>query len=287
MAYERFLGRWDLAVGQGDRAHPAWLELTECSGGVHGRYVGIWGSARPVASISIEGDSIRFSLPTQYEGYPHGLSFEGRLLDGSLVGTACLWEPDVPWVGAPAPTLERSAAGTHGEPIDLIQSGLSAWRSRSPESECHWTLQDGALVNRAVGSDLVSRAVFEDFRLEAEYSYPAGSNSGIYLRGRYEFQIVDDYGKPPTVGSSGAIYGFAEPSCNAVKPAGERNVALIELVGRTVTVSLNNVCVVERFEIPGITGGALDSDEGAAGPILLQGDHGPVTFHRLVVTPIK
>ena len=142
------------------------------------------------------------------------------------------------------------------------------------------------LVNSAVGTDLITKALFTDFRLEAEYSYPEGSNSGIYLRGRYEFQILDDYGQGTSVGSSAAIYGFFAPSVNAVYAPGEWNRAVIELRGRHVTVDLNGVRVLDEV-IPGITGGAMDSHEGEPGCILLQGDHGPVNFRKLVLTTVS
>jgi hypothetical protein len=99
-------------------------------------------------------------------------------------------------------------------------------------------------------------------------------------------QIFDDYGAKPSVGSSAAIYGFLTPSKNAILPAGEWNRAEITLIGRHVAIVLNGEEVV-RGEIPGITGGALDSDEGTPGPLFLQGDHGPVTFRRLDLTPAE
>ena len=147
-------------------------------------------------------------------------------------------------------------------------------------------MENGVLVNSAKGTDVVTIEGFTDFRLEAEYCYPENSNSGIYLRGRYEFQIVDDYGQQPSVGSSAAIYGFFAPSENTVKPANEWNRAVIELVGRHVTIELNGQTVIND-RIPGITGGALDSRESEPGPILVQGDHGPVSFRKLLLTPIE
>jgi hypothetical protein len=156
---------------------------------------------------------------------------------------------------------------------------------RSPDWENNWQIVDGTLYNRAVGSDIVLKQPFMDFKLVAEYKYPAGSNSGIYLRGRYEFQIIDDFGHAPGVGTSAAIYGFITPQRNAVKPADEWNSAEITLLGRHVTVVLNGDTVIDNQEIPGITGGALDSNEGEPGTIFLQGDHGPVVFRRLTLTP--
>ena len=128
---------------------------------------------------------------------------------------------------------------------------------------------------------------FTDFRLKAEFRYPKGSNSGIYLRGRYELQIEDNFGQEPECHGIGGIYGFLTPSVNAAKRAGEWQAIEAELVGRTLTVTLNGQRVIDRQAIPGITGGALDSDEGSPGPVMLQGDHGPVEFRRVTVTEGK
>src|SRR5207244_760837 len=114
------------------------------------------------------------------------------------------------------------------------------------------------------------------FKIHAEFKYPADSNSGIYLRGRYEFQIQDDAGKPAESHGTGGIYGFLAPRINAVRPPGEWQSCDISVAGRTVSATLNGEKVLDNQEIPGITGGALDSNEGAPGPIMLQGDHGPI-----------
>jgi Domain of Unknown Function (DUF1080) len=123
--------------------------------------------------------------------------------------------------------------------------------------------------------------------LHAEFRYPRGSNSGIYLRGRYEVQIEDNFGQEPDSHGPGAVYGFLTPSVNAARRAGEWQTLEITLVGRIVTVALNGERIIDRQAIPGITGGALDSNEGGPGPILIQGDHGPIDFRKLMVKPAK
>jgi hypothetical protein len=278
-------GRWDLTVGQGDEAFPSWVEFSPGGGG---QFVGRFGSARPVPTVSIEGSWVRFSLPKQYEGRETDLAFEGELVDGRLVGTALLDDgSEGPWTGVRAPELPRTAPNW-GEPVELIGADLSNWTPRSPDWKSNWAIEEGMLVNTAVGSDLVTTDRFSDFRLVAEYKYPKGSNSGIYLRGRYEFQILDDYeGKPNGVGSSGAIYGFLAPSENSINPPDEWNTAEITLLGRWITVVLNGVTIIDNREVPGITGGALDSAEGEPGPLFVQGDHGPVTFRRLTLYPAQ
>jgi hypothetical protein len=120
--------------------------------------------------------------------------------------------------------------------------------------------------------------------LHIEFRYPKGSNSGVYLRGRYEVQIEDNKGMDPLVDRFSAIYGFITPNEMAAKDAGEWQTYDITLVGRTVTVIANGKTVICNQEIPGITGGAIDSKENEPGPILIQGDHGPVEFRNIVIT---
>jgi hypothetical protein len=164
---------------------------------------------------------------------------------------------------------------------------LTGWKPRSADDKNNWAVKDGVLVNAASGTDLVTQRKFTDFKLHTEYRYPKGSNSGVYLRGRYEVQIEDDHGTVADSHGSGGVYGFLTPSINAAKKAGEWQTLDVTLVGRTVTVVLNGERVIDRQVIPGITGGALDSDEGEPGPIFLQGDHGAVEFRNLSVTPAE
>jgi hypothetical protein len=276
-------GRYDLTIDTGTETYPSWVEFN----GPESRFVGRVGSARPVTTVKIDPEGVYWSLPPQYENRTSNLEFAARLEDGILVGTS---QGDggelLTFRGVPAPSLP-SREMQWGEPMEMIGPDLGNWMLRNVDWENHWRISEGMLHNDGVGSDLVSRDVFMDFRLVAEYKYPAKSNSGIYLRGRYEFQIVDDYGQAPGLGTSGAIYGFLIPSKSAVRPAGEWNTVEITLVGRWVTIIQNGELILDNQEIPGITGGALDSHEGDPGPIFLQGDHGPVVFRRLTLTPAR
>lgn len=278
----QLLGRWDLVVGEGKGLYPSWVELTPRGG----RFVGRVGSSRPITKVEYSSESVKFTVAPQYESRTDDLVFNGLLRSGRLVGKTVIDDGSlVKWFGFPAPDLPAYEPSWR-EPTELVCSDLSHWTPRSPDWVSNWSILDGMLVNSAAGSDLVTTGKFGDFRLTAEYQYPSGSNSGIYLRGRYELQIVDDFiDGHHGPGNSGAIYGFLSPSKNAIKPAGEWNTAEVTLIGRFVTVVLNGETVIDNQEIPGITGGALNSDEGAAGPLFLQGDHGPVTFRRLTVTP--
>jgi hypothetical protein len=123
--------------------------------------------------------------------------------------------------------------------------------------------------------------------LHIEFRYPKESNSGVYLRGRYEVQVEDNKGKEPSSTYFGGVYGFLTPNEMAAKSAGEWQSYDITLIGRKVTVVANGKKIICDQNIPGITGGALDSNEGAAGPIMLQGDHGPIEYRNIIITPAK
>jgi hypothetical protein len=123
--------------------------------------------------------------------------------------------------------------------------------------------------------------------LHVEFRYPKGSNSGLYLRGRYEVQITDSKGLEPSKVDFGAIYGFIIPNEMVAKAAGEWQSYDITLIGRLITIVANGKTIVCNQQIPGITGGALDSDEGKSGPLMIQGDHGPVEYRNIILTPAK
>jgi len=121
-------------------------------------------------------------------------------------------------------------------------------------------------------------------QLHIEFRYPARGNSGVYLRGRHEVQIEDPVLGVVASEALGAVYGFLAPSESAGRNTGEWQTFDITLIGRQVTVVLNGREVICKRDIPGITGGALDSDEGSPGPIFLQGDHGPIEYRNIVIT---
>ena len=150
-----------------------------------------------------------------------------------------------------------------------------------------WVAEGGILRSPHSGSNLVTDSIFTDFKLHIEFRYPKESNSGVYLRGRYEVQIEDDKGMEPTSHFLGGIYGFLVPSETMAKAPGEWQYYDITLVGRMVTVVANGVEIICNQQIPGITGGAINSHEGEPGPLLIQGDHGPVDFRNIIITPAK
>jgi hypothetical protein len=284
------IGRWDVTVHGPQGEYPSWFEVRKS--GYHtlvGSFVGRTGSARPISRVEFDGAQVRFAVPPQWEHRTSDLRFEGRLDGDGLRGeTTDEWGRHLPWTARRAPSLHRDRPPVWGAPLELIHpKDLTGWKPRSAAAKNGWTVREGILVNAVAGTDLVTEARFADFQLHAEFRYPPGSNSGIYLRGRYEVQIEDNFGDEPECHKIGAIYGFLTPSVNAARRPGEWQSVDVTLVGRVVTVLLNGERIIDRQAIPGITGGALDSDEGSPGPILLQGDHGPIDFRRIILTPAR
>lgn len=291
-AVEPLLGRWDLTVTDGENKYPSWLEIS-LSGRrtVVGSYVGQFGSARPIAKIDFDPQTskFRFTVPPQWEPRTNDVVVEGALKEGKLTGQVLNDSGKfIPWRGERAPLLVSAKSPAWGQPIELFNGrDLTGWKARNPSAKHGWIVQDGALFNATPGNDLMTEQKFKDFKLRAEFRYPKGSNSGIYLRGRYEVQIEDNYGRNPESHLIGGVYGFLTPRLNTSRPAGEWQTMEITLVGRVLTVVFNGEPIIERQPIPGPTGGALDSNEGEPGPILLQGDHGKVEFKSLTLTPAK
>ncbi|MET0717600.1 MAG: DUF1080 domain-containing protein [Pseudoxanthomonas sp.] len=283
-AEESAIGRWDLTLQTPSGARPSWLEIRRSGHRtLVGRFVGISGSARPVSRVEMQGDELRFAIPPQWERGDNDLSFKGRLQADQLTGAITF--PDGTqhaFTAVRAPPLQREQKPQWAQPIALLNGkDLGGWRALG---ESKWEVVDGVLRNTGGGANLVTERTFTDFKLHVELRLPAGSNSGVYLRGRYDVQIADALGEPPSNGL-GAVYGFISPLEAAGRAANEWQSLDITLIGRRITVVVNGRTVICDQEIPGITGGALDSDEGAPGPLLLQGDHGAVEFRNLVLTP--
>lgn len=281
------VGRWDITVHQGEKEVPSWLEVIHSGGStLVGRFVGGGGSARPISKVNFSEGKMSFAIPPQWEREDRDLSVEGVLQGDSLSGT--MTQPNgkqYQWVGRRAPELRRSKKPVWGAPVRLFDGkDLKGWHTTGDNQ---WQAESGILRSPHSGANIVTDATFTDFKLHIEFRLPKGSNSGVYLRGRYELQIEDGEGSEPPNNQLGAIYGFLPPSDMVGKKPGEWQSYDVTLVGRMLTVVFNGVTVICNQEIPGITGGALDSKEGDAGPIYLQGDHGPIEFRNIEITTTK
>ncbi|NOT61889.1 MAG: DUF1080 domain-containing protein, partial [Acidobacteria bacterium] len=163
---------------------------------------------------------------------------------------------------------------------------LASWQGSVKDKPLGWNLVDGVMTNEPQANNLVSLHRFEDFKIQCEYKVEKGSNSGIYLRGRYELQVLDDFGKPAESHGHMALYSRVAPKVNASKPVGEWQMMEAIIIGNRLSVWLNGQKVHDNIVIEGITGGALDSREAEPGPIMIQGDHETVFFRKVIVTPI-
>ena len=287
-------GRWDITITKGDKKIPSWLEVNHS--GVkylNGRFVGSGGSARPISRVNFKDNKMSFAIPPQWDKEDKDLVVEAELKDGKLMGT--MNQPNgevVNWVGVKAPKLIKSTEPVFGKPVAIFNGkNLDGWetigREDRAEKVSQWVVENGIMKSPKSGANIRTTKTFGDFKLHVEFRVPEGSNSGVYLRGRYETQITDGYGLEPSLIDLGGIYGFVKPLELPAKKAGEWQSYDITLVGRIVTVMLNGKTIIYKDEIPGITGGAIDSNESEAGPIMFQGDHGPIEFRNITIASAK
>ena len=282
------IGRWDLTVDLGDKLVPSWLEV-KLSGikTLVGYFVADGGSARPISKVNFVDGKISFSIPAQWENSEKDMVFEAVLKGDKLTGiiVSSMGQRQT-LTGERAPLLKMTSDVTWGEPIKIFNGiNLDGWHPSKKNNQ--WVAENGILKSPQSGANIITDQKFNDFKLHIEFRYPAGSNSGVYLRGRYEIQVEDNRGQEPSSTFFGGIYGFITPNEMAAKAPGEWQTYDITLVGRRVTVVANGKKIITDQIIPGITGGALDSKEGEPGPIMLQGDHGPVEYRNIIITPAK
>jgi hypothetical protein len=194
----------------------------------------------------------------------------------------------------------------NGKPVEKFKAV-----QEKKDNPSGWTVVDGVLVcTPHSGNDLLTEEKFTDFELHVEFL--ATGNSGVYLQGRYEIQINNDYGVKPKIiekegkkievfdtHQCGAIYGLVAPSKNMAKKPDEWQTYDVTFYGARpaadgkpatkarATVMWNGEKVIDNAEITGPTGAALDSKVTEPGPILLQGDHGKVSFKNIRIKPLS
>ena len=196
----------------------------------------------------------------------------------------------------PVPQAPGMSDVKFGEPVTLFNGkDLTGWKLIDEKQTNGFKVIDGMLVNDPVqveGAEHISYGnlrtdqEFEDFNLKLEVNVPEGSNSGVYLRGMYEIQVMDTYKKELDSHNMGALYSRITPSVGAEKPAGTWQTMDMTLYNRHLTVILNGAKIIDNQPVEGPTGGAMKSDVFTPGPIYLQGDHGKVSYRNIVLTPI-
>ncbi|MGI6521687.1 MAG: 3-keto-disaccharide hydrolase [Fermentimonas sp.] len=312
-----YLGQWTFDFGQ---KSVGWLQVRQEEGYLDADLM--WGGgsvAYGLPYVYVAGDKLYIGrnprnvvLTRDAEGKPQlsrryptwielkrdGDSISGYYLspkvDGIGLDSVYIRGAKLPEMG-PAPDVSKLS---FGEPIQLIKNNndLTGWKLIEDDLKNGWSMKDGVLTNdpaQVEGQDhirygnLRTEEEFEDFNLKLEVNTPPGSNSGVYLRGMYEVQVADSYERPLDWGGSlGAIYTRITPTVKAEKPSGEWQELDITLYKRHVTVKLNGVTIIDNQPVEGATGGAIQSDINAPGPIYLQGDHTAISYRNIVLTPI-
>jgi hypothetical protein len=308
-----FIGRWALTIPGGASG---WLEVKKENGWFDGSILWGGGSVVPVSNVVIADGELTVTRVRDVERKDASgkvarkqqltETLTARIEGDTLKGTRIL--PRNNGAGfergeftgqriPPLPARPNLAAVKFGEPIALFNGrDLSGWRMIENGGKNAWSVENGALVNRPPphvegqprqrSANLRTDREFEDFSLKLEVSVPKGSNSGVYLRGIYEVQVADSFGKPLDSHNMGAIYSRLTPTVAAEKPPGEWQTLEMTLVDRHATVVLNGKTIIDNQPLAGSTGGALWSDQLRPGPIYLQGDHGPVSYRNLMLRPV-
>ena len=281
------IGRWDITIDFSGKKLPSWLEVHHSGYKMLvGEFVGTGGSARPVSKVNFADGKVSFSIPPQWEQGDGDVSFNGTVQGDDLTGTITYSDGKTyNFTAVRAPSLERNAEPVWGKQVQLFNgTNLKGWHATGDNQ---WVVEKGVLKSPHSGANLITDETFNDFKLHIEFRFPKGSNSGVYLRGRYELQIEDDEAGQQAKEQLGAVYGFLAPSVQAGKGPGEWQTYDITLVGRMLTVILNGKITICNREIPGITGGAINSNEGEPGPLYIQGDHGPIEYKTILITPAQ
>ena len=313
-----FHGSWAFELPDGG---PAWLKVFD---GENDQLTGLFllsvGRPRPVKDIAVNKEGI-LSFEWKRKWRPFGQAdqtmtvtgpFEGRIVTVNTPGARALelkflQHPDgkpsqkdwLTLVGKklpPHPPKPDLAAVTFGPPRSLIaENSLKGWMLSNPKKKNGWRVEGTTLINETPKTDfsaygefgnLITEEEFNDFRLSIEYNVPKDGNSGIYLRGMYEAQVVDRDSRMQGISGPGAIFGRIEPSQNAGKVGGQWNRYVLTLVNRHIQVELNGKTVIPLTRLEGCTGGGISADDSAPGPIFLQGDHTSVKYRNIVIEPV-
>lgn len=284
-----FIGRWDFNITSphGNRAN--WLGITQAGNGLNIWFQPTGGHVHPVPDYSVNGSHLILRISEASNGHP-GMIWELDAHGRKLIGTQKVGEKTTALTGVIAPELDRRApkAWTRPEPL-FNGKDLNGWKPIGDTAHSHWVVQDGLLVNEEHGANLESTRAFTDFKLHFEVNCPEGANSGFYLRGRYELQLeYEPIGTEPPERGMGSIYGRIAPSAALRRKPGQWESFDVTLVGRDVTVVRDGTITIDHREIEGITGGALDANEGEPGAFYIQGDHtGGLKFRNITVSVPK
>jgi len=277
-----FIGRWDFDVASAESVGANWLSVEK-----KGNDYEIWfqptgGHVYQVKDYKLEGNHLTLNFGADN-------AWDLTAAGGRLTGTEKHGDKTRQLNGVRAPALKHKAPKAWSEPEALFNGkDLDGWEPIGDPAKSHWVVKDGILLNEAHGANLKTTRAFDDFKLHFEVNCPEGANSGFYLHGRYEVQLEYEADIEAPERAMGSVYGRLAPSSVLPRTPGKWETFDITLVGRTVTVARNGVTVIDGKEIAGITGGALNADEGKPGPFYIQGDHtGGLQFRNITVAVPK
>jgi hypothetical protein len=280
-----FTGRWDFNITTPHATRACWLGITAKGGDLEVWYQPSGGNVYQVKDVHVDGSHLTLTLSAATAKIP-ATTWDLEAAGGKLTGVQKSGDFTTQLTGTRAPALKRSAPAAWTDPEPLFNGkDLTGWEPIGPATS-HWKVEDGLLVNTTHGANLKSTRMFEDFKVHYEVNCPDDGNSGFYLRGRYEVQIeYEPLSDNPVERRIGSIYGRIAPTPELPRAPGQWETFDVTLVGRTVTEVHNGVTTIDRKEIEGITGGALDANEGEPGPFYIQGDHtGGLKFRNITVS---
>jgi hypothetical protein len=278
-------GRWDITVATPHGTLIDWLGVTEKNGALEIWYQPPGGNVYQVKNYKVDGAHLSLVL-READGSQPALTWDVDASGDKLSGTQKRGDATGQVIGVRAPALIRPEPKSWSAPEPLFNGkDLTGWEPLDPAHN-HWLAQGGELINESHGANLRTTRTFDDFRLHIEFNCPDDCNSGVYLRGRYEVQIeYEPLSSNPPERRIGSIYGFLTPAVELPRRPGQWESYDVTLIGRIVTVVRDGVTILDKQEIPGTTGGALDSNEGQPGPIYLQGDHnGRLLFRNITMS---
>ena len=300
-ANDELVGDWSLQMDSGT---PAWMSIHETDGNWDIRMRLYVGSDGPHTDVTMTDGRLAFRI-RQNKKSTHAKTVNVGMTNGSLDGVVCTTSPDgsvqhdaftgikIPPVSSTPPDLSKVRFGL---PTALFNGkDLTGWQPYESDKKMGWHVQDNELVNTTPKADfsatgayanLRTHAVFEDFWLHVEFNIGEARNSGIYLRGMYEAQVVDRNSRMQGKQGVGAIFGRIEPMKNAGKEGGVWQAYDLTLVDRHITVILNGEKVIDNQPVLGPTAGAVFTDPTQPGPIYLQGDHTSVRFRNIYLAPV-
>jgi hypothetical protein len=280
-----FLGRWDFTVETANGVGANWLSVTDKGGKVEVWFQPTGGHVYPLKDFKLEGSHLSFVSAEAHGSHP-AVTWDLDAANGKLTGVQKGGAKEIALTGVPAPALHHKEPKAWTTPEALFDGkDLDGFKPFGGAAS-HWVVKDGLLINEAHGANLMTTRKFEDFKVHFEANCPNNANSGFYLRGRYEMQLeYEPAAKNPIERRMGAIYGRIAPSMELPETPGQWETFDIILVGRTVTIARNGKVTIDHKEIEGITGGALDANEGEPGPFYIQGDHtGGLKFRNITVS---